>query len=83
MILINNLILNYVDLLTPNHIKQYASSKHIYVSDKECEILCDFIKNNSKELLVDENVLLKLKPKIRNSLYSEIVILYQKNKAKL
>ncbi len=77
------MILNYVDLLTPNHIKQYATSKGIYVSDDECLILCDFIKNNSKELLVDESVLLKLKPKIRNSLYSEVVLLYQKNKAKL
>ncbi len=76
------LIFNYIDLLTPNHIKQYASSNNIYVSDDECYLLCDFIKNNYKELLVDESVLLKLKPKVRNSLYSEIVNLYQKNKAR-
>lgn len=75
-------ILNYVDLLTPTHIKHYASNNHIYVSDDECEILCDFIKKNYKELIVDENVLLKLKPKIRNNLYNEIYILYQKNKTK-
>ncbi len=77
-----DLICKYIDLLTPNHIKQYASSNHIYVSDDECMILCKFLKKNYKTLMMDESVLLQLKPKIRSTLYAEVVSLYQKNKTK-
>ncbi len=75
-------ILNYIHLLTPNHIKEYAEKNKIYISDEETLIIYKFILNNYDKLLEDNQSIELLKPLIRGDLYDKIVILYKENKAK-
>jgi len=80
--LYKQLVLKYINMLSHEHIKTYASNNNIYVTDEEVQIIYNFIKNNYRELLESESALLKLKPYIRDDLYITIYRLYKENKAK-
>ena len=80
--IIKNVILNYINLLKPIHIKNYADNKNIYITEEEVNIIYDFIMNNYNELLDNESILNKLKPLIREDLYNQILIEYKENKVK-
>lgn len=76
------LILKYIHLLTPEHVKNYAISNNISVTNEEVIIIYKFIRENYQELLDSDAVLVKLKPHIREELYQTIQKLYKENKAK-
>ena len=75
-----NLVLQYINFLKPQHIADYAKSKNISVTREEVLILYKFIRENYKELLESDEVLIKLKPQIRSDLYETIKKLYKENK---
>ena len=75
-------IKKYVHYLNIHHIKDYAKSKNIMITDEEAIILCDFIKENYHYLMEDNSTILKLKNVIRDDLYKQVFTLYQENKTK-
>ena len=75
-------ILKYIHLLAPEHIREFAKACDLYVSDEEVSILYKFILENYRELLENENSIVKLKPYIRKDLYYAIEKIYKENKAK-
>ena len=77
-----DLLVKYISLLKPIHIKNYAENKNIFITDEESNIIYSFIMNNYKDLIDNEDVLLKLKPLIREDLYNKVIIEYKENKAK-
>lgn len=77
-----DLLFKYISLLKPIHIKNYAESKNIYIQNDEINIIYNFIMNNYKELIDNEDILLKLKPLIREDLYKEVLKEYKENKIK-
>ncbi|MBQ9019405.1 MAG: hypothetical protein IJ097_03770 [Bacilli bacterium] len=82
IIIYKEIIQKYIKYLEPIHIKNYANSKNIYISEEETNIIYSFIMNHYLELLNNDNILVKLKPLIRNDLYEKILIEYKENKAK-
>ena len=82
IIIYKDFLIKYINYLTPEHIKNYASSKNVYLTDKENEIIYDFIMNNYSDLIDNEDVLLKLKPFIREELFEKVREEYIKNKTK-
>lgn len=72
----------YITHLKPVHIVNYCSNNNINISEREVNIIYDFIMNNYLELLENEDTLLKLKPLISDELFEKVVIEYKKNKAK-
>lgn len=77
-----DIVLKYINLFKPQHIKEYAKANNIYVSDDEVMIIYKFILNNYKDLLNDANSITRLKPLIRSDLYKQIEFAYKENKAK-
>lgn len=75
-------IKKYIPYLNMYHIKDYAKSKNIMITDEEANILCDFIKENYSYLMDDNSTILKLKSVIRDDLYRQVFTLYQENKTK-
>lgn len=82
IIIYKELIKNYIKYLEPIHIKNYANNKNIYITNGEVNIIHNFIKTYYNELLIDESILLELKPLIREDLYTQILLEYKENKAK-
>jgi len=82
VIILKDLLVKYISLLKPIHIKNYAENKNIFITDEESNIIYSFIMNNYKDLIDNEDVLLKLKPLIREDLYNKVIIEYKENKAK-
>lgn len=77
-----NYLQKMIGFLKPEHIWNYANSISFSLSDEEVMILYSFIKDHYLELLESEEILLKLKPKIREDLYLIVLEEYKKNKAK-
>ena len=82
IIIYKELVQKYISYLTPTHIKEYADSQNISVSEQEVLILHQFIQKNYKQLLDDNTTITKLKPLLREDLYKKVYALYQENKAK-
>lgn len=82
MINIKDIIKKYISFLTPDHIKKYASSKDIYLTDDENNIIYQFIIDNYNDLLINEDTVLKLKPYLREEIFEKVVSEYIKNKTK-
>jgi len=82
IIIYKDLIKKYINLLEPIHIKNYADNKNISISNQEANIIHNFIKTYYNELLIDESILLELKPQIREDLYKRVLLEYKENKAK-
>ena len=82
MINIRDIIKKYINFLTPDHIKKYASSKDIYLTDDENNIIYEFIMDNYNDLLIKEDTVLKLKPYLREEIFEKVVNEYIKNKTK-
>jgi len=77
------LIKNYINILTINDIKTYALSKNTTLSDKEAEIIYNFIKKNYNDLLNKNDQSLKeLQSKLNPDIYNKIIKLYNENKTK-
>lgn len=68
--------------LKPEHIRNYANSISVSLSDSEVMIIYSFILDNYLELLENEDVLYQLKPKVSDDLFQIILEEYKKNKAK-
>ena len=60
----------------------YADSIHFPITDNESNIIYNFIKENYLEILESDDILIKLKPLIREDLYLKIIELYHENKTK-
>ena len=76
------LIKKYISHLTIQHIKDYAQKENIILSEKEAEIINQFIHKNYLNLLEDNTTIIQLKNLLREDLYEKVYLLYQKNKTK-
>ena len=73
----------YIKNLTPQDIKNYASSINIEVNNQEVNIIFNFLLNNYESLLDKKDYVLKqLQPKLRPDLYNKVISLYEENKNK-
>ena len=78
-------IKKYIDKLTKQDIMNYATSKEIYLSKEEIDIIyntiktkwIDFINGNQSQILEE------LKPHISQKSYQEIINIYTKYKNKI
>ena len=78
-------IKKYIDKLTKQDIMNYATSKEIYLSKEEIDIIyntiktkwIDFINGNQSQILEE------LKPHISQKTYQEIINIYTKYKNKI
>ena len=79
-----NLIRNYVSKMTIDDIKKYASIKNINATNKEMQIVYEFIKKNYSKIYNNDMDFIEknLKPKISNSLYNRLLILLNEAKTK-
>ena len=77
-----NLIDKYISNLTVDHIKKYASSKDIFITNEEAIIIHNFIINNYTKLIENEDTILLLKPYIREDLFTQVLKEYIENKTK-
>ena len=82
MIIIKNLIDKYINYLTVDHIKKYALSKSIFITNEESIIIHSFILNNYKELLSNDKTIYSLKPYLRSELFTQVLKEYIENKTK-
>ena len=82
IIIYKDFVIKYINYLTPEHVKKYALTKNIYLTNEENEIIYNFIMNNYSDLLDNKDALLKLKPFIREELFEKVVDEYIKNKTK-
>lgn len=82
IIIYKELIKKYIKYLEPIHIKNYAKNKNISISDDEVSIIYNILMKYNIEIIDNENLLLELKPLIREDLYKEILKEYKENKAK-
>jgi len=76
------LIKKYIGNLKLEHLRMYASSENIVLSDEELSIIYQFIQQNYESLLEDNTTILQLKNLLREDLYEQLLFLYQKNKTK-
>ena len=72
------LVKNYIPLLKPEDIKNFAFSKNIVLNDKEVLIIYNFIKKYYLELL-DKNTssFVILKNNLNSDLYNKCIDLYK------
>ena len=78
-------IKKYIDKLTKQDIMNYATSKEIYISKEEIDIIfniiktkwIDFINGNQSQILEE------LKPHISQKTYQEIINIYTRYKNKI
>ena len=82
MIFIKDLISKYINYLTVDHIKKYALSKNIFITNEESVIIHNFIINNYKELLSNDKTIYSLKPYLRSDLFTQVLNEYIENKTK-
>ena len=84
MIIIKNLIINYIKNLNINDINNFAINNNIYLSNKELEFIYNYIKNNYELLLNNpSNFNLKeYKDIFSNDNYIKINTLIEKYKIK-
>ena len=77
------IIKKYLKNITPQDIKNYATSINIYLNNEEVNIIFNFLLKYYEDLLnKNTKVLEKLKPYLRKDLYDKIIILYEENKNK-
>ena len=77
------IVKKYIKNITPQDIKNYASSINIDLNNNEVNILFNFLLKYYEELLnKNTKCLEKLKPLLREDLYIKIVNLYEENKNK-
>lgn len=73
----------YIKRITPQDIKNYASSINITLTNQEVNIIFNFLLKYYEDLLnKNTTVFNKLKPLIREDLYKQIIALYEENKNK-
>ncbi len=73
----------YIKRITPQDIKNYASSINITLTNQEVNIIFNFLLKYYEDLLnKNTTVFNKLKPLIREDLYKQIITLYEENKNK-
>lgn len=77
------LVKKYINLLTENDIKKYATSKNENINDYESTIIYNHIKKYYQELL-DKNTssFNILKQNLRKDLFDKIVLLYNEYSSK-
>lgn len=73
----------YIKKITPQDIKNYATSINIDLNNQEVNIIFNFLLKYYEDLLnKNTKVFEKLKPLIRQDLYNKIISLYEENKNK-
>ncbi len=79
-----NLIRNYVEKMSIEDVKKYASIKNINATNEEMQIVYEFIKKYYMKILKEDyNFIEKnLKPKISSNLYNRLLILLNEEKRK-
>lgn len=83
MIIIKELITNYINNITIDDLRILAKKYELKCSEDELNTVFDFIKNYYQDLLMkNDKVLILLKNKINDNLYSELNNIYQKAKDK-
>ena len=80
-----SLIKNYIELLTIDKLKEFASKNNIILNNNEIEYLLNLVKNNYEDILKDDTIYLEnIKNNINPSEYEKLknLYLYYKNKYK-
>ena len=79
------LINSYVNKLSLNDINNFANKNNIILKNGEDKIIYDFIKNNWKEVYKGDTLkeLYKIREKVSNDTFNEIIKLYEKYKDKI
>ena len=79
-----NLIRNYVEKMSIEDVKKYASIKNINATNEEMQIVYEFIKKYYMKILKEDyNFIEKnLKPKISSNLYNRLLVLLNEEKRK-
>lgn len=74
-----NIIKNYVNKLTKNHIKNFCIKENITISNEEINIIYYYIKNNWKDIMYNPNPYLKIaKEKLNKDVYEKLLDLKDK-----
>jgi len=69
----------YINMLTPGHIKQFARSENVYITEKEVNIVYDAIKSNYNSILNNDlRSIYELKDKLSVPVYNKIIELVNK-----
>ena len=75
------LIYKYIDKIKKDDIKNYSSSQNIKLTDNELNIIYDYIKYKTNEVLNNpQEVFKKIKDKVSIPVYNKILELYDKYK---
>lgn len=78
-----DIINNYIKKLNKDDLKKFAKKKNISYSEKELDIVYNFIINNYQELLKEKIEVFKtIKDKINPTLYKQLLELYIEYKQK-
>ena len=78
------IIINYINNISTNDIKNFANKNNFPITNSESIIIYNFIKKNYNQILNgDESSLQDLKSKLRCDLYNKIIELYMHYKSKL
>ena len=80
-----SLIKNYIELLTIDKLKEFASKNNIILNNNEIEYLLNLVKNNYEDILKDDTKYLEeVKNNINSTEYSKVkeLYLYYKNRYK-
>ncbi len=74
-----NIIKNYVNKLTKDHIKNFCIKENITISNEEINIIYYYIKNNWKDIMYNPNPYLKIaKEKLNKDVYEKLLDLKDK-----
>jgi biotin synthase-related radical SAM superfamily protein len=74
-----NIIKNYVNKLTKDHIKKFCIKENITISNEEINIIYYYIKNNWKDIMYNPNPYLKIaKEKLNKDVYEKLLVLKDK-----
>lgn len=76
-----NIIISYINTMTKEDIINFVNKKKYKATNKEIDIIYNYIKKHSIEIITDPIKHIEtLKAKISNETYNEMIILYNKYK---
>ena len=80
----NNLIGLYINKITLNNINDFALKNNIILNKKELNILFDIVKNRYKEVLYEDDSLIKsyLHDNLSMANYNKVIELYDEYRTK-
>lgn len=80
-----NLIKNYINHLTINDILNFAKTQNIYLTNDECNIIYNYIKNDWQTIAFGnpKPIFDELKKRVSKNTYDKAIELFNKYKSKI